>query len=293
MIGSHSRRRNMIDGYGFIAPALIIIAVFVIFPALRLVYLSFFDANIMGRTIFAGLDNYRDLAKNRDFFRSFTVTLKFMASVVVFQTILAFIGAMIVQSGRRMSSVVRTIFFIPVIISFVVVGYLWQGLYNHDYGLINSVIVAFQGSRQGFLNDPTQALFSLIITCIWKSWPYFMMIFIAGLNEIPGELYESAEIDGASALRKLWNITIPMLRRTILFILLITTMDSVVKVFTPVFVMTSGGPRGSTDLLVHYAWRMAFRFGDVGYASAVMVVVFIFLIAVGTIQIKVGERHER
>ncbi len=289
---SSREKQTIVDGYVFIAPAFIIIGVFVIFPALRLVYLSFYDANIMGREIFTGFGNFRKLFNSRDFIRSFTVTLRFMGTVVMFQTILAFIGALIVQSGKRSSSIIRTIFFIPVIISFVVVGYLWQGLYNHDYGLINSFITAFGGSRQGFLNDPSQALLSLIITCIWKSWPYFMMIFIAGLNEIPQELYESAQIDGATPFRQLWNITIPMLRRTILFILLITTMDSVVKVFTPVFVMTSGGPRGSTDLLVHYAWRMAFRFGDIGYASSVMVIVFLFLIVIGTIQIKVGEHHE-
>lgn len=286
-------KRDTIDGYAFIAPSLIIIGLFVLVPAIRLVYLSFFDANIMGKIVFSGLDNYASLFSSRDFFRSFMVTLRFMVMVVGLQTLIAFIGALIVQGSRKASSAIRTIFFIPVIISFVVVGYLWQGLYNHDYGLINALITAMHGKRQGFLNNPSQALYALTITCIWKSWPYFMMIFIAGLNEVPKELYESAEIDGASSLRKLWSVTVPMLRRTILFILLITTMDSVVKVFTPVFVMTSGGPRGSTDLLVHYAWRMAFRFGDVGYASSIMVTVFVFLMVVGTIQIKVGERNER
>jgi len=286
-------RRDFIDGFAFIAPALIIIGLFVLVPAIRLVYLSFFDANIMGKIVYSGLENYSSLLTSRDFYRSFTVTLRFMAMVVCLQTLIAFLGALIVQGSRKASSTIRTIFFIPVIISFVVVGYLWQGLYNYDYGLINALITAMHGKRQGFLNDPDQALYALTVTCIWKSWPYFMMIFIAGLNEIPKELYESADIDGASSLRKMWNITIPMLRRTLLFILLITTMDSVVKVFTPVFVMTSGGPRGSTDLLVHYAWRMAFRFGDVGYASSIMVIVFLFLMFVGTVQIKVGERNER
>jgi len=215
-----------------------------------------------------------------------------MVMVVVIQTILAFIAALIVQEGKRLSNFLRTIFFIPVIISFVVVGYLWQGIYNHDYGLINSFLSLIHIKRQGFLNDPSMALYALTATCIWKSWPYFMMIFLAGLQEIPKELYESAMLDGAGELRRLYSITIPMLRRTILFILLITTMDSVVKVFTPVFVMTSGGPRSETDLLVHYAWRMAFRLGDVGYASSIMVFVFVFLMIVSFVQLKIGERNE-
>lgn len=291
-MSTNNSRKDCIEGFSFIAPAFLIIFIFVVYPAFRLFFLSFHDANIMGGIKFTGMGNYKALLHSRDFIRSFTVTLRFMVMVVVIQTILAFIAALIVQEGKRLSNFLRTIFFIPVIISFVVVGYLWQGIYNHDYGLINSFLSLIHIKRQGFLNDPSMALYALTATCIWKSWPYFMMIFLAGLQEIPKELYESAMLDGAGELRRLYSITIPMLRRTILFILLITTMDSVVKVFTPVFVMTSGGPRSETDLLVHYAWRMAFRLGDVGYASSIMVFVFVFLMIVSFVQLKIGERNE-
>jgi len=291
-LSTNNSRKDCIEGFSFIAPAFLIIFIFVVYPAFRLFFLSFHDANIMGGIKFTGMGNYKALLHSRDFIRSFTVTLRFMVMVVVIQTILAFIAALIVQEGKRLSNFLRTIFFIPVIISFVVVGYLWQGIYNHDYGLINSFLSLIHIKRQGFLNDPSMALYALTATCIWKSWPYFMMIFLAGLQEIPKELYESAMLDGAGELRRLYSITIPMLRRTILFILLITTMDSVVKVFTPVFVMTSGGPRSETDLLVHYAWRMAFRLGDVGYASSIMVFVFVFLMIVSFVQLKIGERNE-
>ena len=292
-IVTHYKRRDCIDGFAFILPAFIIIFTFVIYPSLRLFFLSFHDANLMGGVKFAGLKNFRNLIGSQDFIRSFAVTLRFMAMVIAVQTLIAFIGALIVSESTKGASLVRTIFFIPVIISFVVVGYLWQGMYNHDYGLVNSLLSLLGFKRIGFLSDPAYALYALTATCIWKSWPYFMMIFLAGLKEIPTELYESAMIDGASELRRLVAITIPLLRRTTLFILLITTMDSVVKVFTPVFVMTSGGPRGSTDLLVHYAWRMAFRFGEVGYASSIMVFVFIFLMVVSFIQLKIGDRNEK
>jgi ABC-type sugar transport system permease subunit len=215
-----------------------------------------------------------------------------MVWVVVFQTGIAFLASLLVNGENRATAVLRTLYFIPVIISFVVVGYLWKGLFNHDFGLINAILSTLGIRKQGFLSDPEQALASLTIASVWKSWPYFMMIFLAGLKEIPPELYESARIDGAGWGRQLVSLTIPLLKRTTLFVLVITTVDSVVKVFTPVFVMTSGGPRGETDMMVHYAWRMAFRMGNLGYASAITVFIFLFLAAVSLIQMKIGEKNE-
>jgi ABC-type sugar transport system permease subunit len=212
-----------------------------------------------------------------------------MVMVVIIQTAVGFLASLLITNTGRISAILRTLYFIPVVMSFVVVGYLWRGLFNHDYGLINALLSSMGIRRQGFLSDPRQALVSVTITCIWKSWPYVMMIFLAGLKEIPIELYESARLDGAGKRQQLGLITIPLLRRTTLFVLVITTMDSVVKVFTPVFIMTSGGPRGETDMLVHYTWRMAFRMGDLGYASSITIFIFLFLVIVSLIQMKIGE----
>jgi ABC-type sugar transport system permease subunit len=286
------KQKETADGILFILPATVIIGVFVLFPTLRLVYLSLCRANLMGRTSFQGINNYLGMFGSHDFWLSFRVTLKFMVWVVIFQTGIAFLASLLVNSEGRATAVLRTVYFIPVIISFVVVGYLWKGLFNHDFGLINAVLSTLGIRKQGFLSDPTQALASLTIASVWKSWPYFMMIFLAGLKEIPGELYESARIDGAGWGRQLVSLTIPLLRRTTLFVLVITTMDSVVKVFTPVFVMTSGGPRGETDMIVHYAWRMAFRMGNLGQASAITIFIFLFLAIVSLVQMKIGEKDE-
>jgi ABC-type sugar transport system permease subunit len=284
------KQKETVDGILFILPATVIIGIFVLFPTLRLVYLSFCKANLMGKTGFQGIYNYLAMFGNHDFWLSFKVTLKFMVWVVVFQTGIAFLASLLVNGEGRVTAIVRTLYFIPVVISFVVVGYLWKGLFNHDFGLINAALSTMGIRKQGFLSDPDQALRSLTIASIWKSWPYFMMIFLAGLKEIPPELYESARIDGAGWGRQMISLTIPLLRRTTLFVLVITTMDSVVKVFTPVFVMTSGGPRGETDMIVHYAWRMAFRMGNLGYASAITIFIFLFLAIVSLIQMKIGEK---
>jgi multiple sugar transport system permease protein len=118
------------------------------------------------------------------------------------------------------------------------------------------------------------------------------MIFLAGLKEIPTELYEAAHLDGARPAQKTWFITLPLLRRTLLFVIVVTTMDSFIKVFTPVYVMTNGGPRGRTDLLVYFIWRNAFRLGDIGYASAAAMVMFVIVLVINLVQLKVGEAQD-
>ncbi|MBF9016554.1 MULTISPECIES: carbohydrate ABC transporter permease [unclassified Oceanispirochaeta] len=246
----------------------------------------------MGRGEFIGLKNFIKILSSYSFRKSLSVSAIFMAAVVVFQTTLSLLAAVLVNDETPIIKMCRVLYFLPVVFSFVVVGYLWRGLYNSDYGLINEIISAIGFKKQGFLDSPDQALMSLIITCIWKTWPFFMMILLAGLKEIPPSLYESAEIDGAGKIRQFIALTLPMMKRSILFVLVITTMDSVVKVFVPVFVMTSGGPMGSTDMLVHHIWRTAFRLGKFGEASAMSVILFLFVLIINLLQLKIGENDE-
>jgi len=288
-----TRRRGWIaTPYVFLAPALVIIFVFIIYPGVNMIYLSLCRASIMGKIAFTGMDNYVTLFTSSDFYSSLTASITFMIVVVVAQTSIALAVALIVQSERKGMGALRTLFFIPVVLSFVVVAFLWKFLYNPDFGLINALFGALSIARQGFLSDPNQALGSMIVACIWKSFAFFMMIFIAGLKEIPNELYEAAHLDGAKPAQRLRFITLPLLRRTILFVVVITTMDSFIKVFTPVFVMTDGGPRGRTDLLVYFIWRTAFRLGDIGYASAVAMLMFVFVLVINLVQLKIGEVHD-
>lgn len=288
-----TRRRGWIaTPYVFLAPALVIIFVFIIYPGVNMIYLSLCRASIMGKIAFTGMDNYITLFTSSDFYSSLTASITFMIVVVVAQTSIALAVALIVQSERKGMGALRTLFFIPVVLSFVVVAFLWKFLYNPDFGLINALFGALSIARQGFLSDPNQALGSMIVACIWKSFAFFMMIFIAGLKEIPNELYEAAHLDGAKPAQRLRFITLPLLRRTILFVVVITTMDSFIKVFTPVFVMTDGGPRGRTDLLVYFIWRTAFRLGDIGYASAVAMLMFVFVLVINLVQLKIGEVHD-
>jgi ABC-type sugar transport system permease subunit len=278
--------------YLFLAPALAVIFIFIIYPGVNMMYLSLCRADLIGKTTFTGVDNYIALFTSGDFHSSLKASVIFMIVVVIVQTAIALAVALLVQSEKKGMGALRTLFFIPVVLSFVVVAFLWKFLYNPDFGLINALLGALGIARQGFLSVPSQALGSMIVSCIWKSFAFFMMIFIAGLKEIPNELYEAAYMDGVKPAQKIRFITLPLLRRTILFVVVVTTMDSFIKVFTPVYVMTDGGPRGRTDLLVYYIWRTAFRLGDIGYASAIAMVMFLFVLVVNLIQLKLGEARD-
>jgi len=278
--------------YLFVAPALIVIGVFVLYPVFNLFYLSLCKANILGRTKFIGLDNFISMLTSLDFANSLRATIVFMVVVVVVQTALALLVALLVESESRTMGVLRTLYFIPVVIPFVVASFLWKFIYDPDVGLINSVFQALHLPRTGFLADPSQALGSLIAACVWKAWAFFTMIFLSGLKEIPRELYESAAIEGARPIQRIWFVTLPLLRRVLLFVIVVTTMDSVARVFTPVFVMTQGGPRGVTDLLVYYDWRTAFRVGDIGFASAVAVFMFVFVLIINLVQLGIGRERD-
>lgn len=291
--GLKKSREQGLHAFWFLMPALVIIGVFVIFPTIKLFYNSFHATSLMGgEKVFVGLDNYGRLMNDKEFLRSFKASVQFMVVAVPLQTAIALFMAVQVNKKLKGVGIYRSIYFLPVATSFMVVAYLWRFMYNMNFGLINEVLNVLGVMRINFLGNVDTALPSLIVTSVWKSWPFFMMIFLAGLKEIPNSLYESASIDGATERQKFWHITLPMLKRTTFFVVMITTMDSIVKVFVPVFAMTQGGPRGATDMLVHYIWRQAFRMNQVGYASAAAVIMFLFVMVISMIQLKVGDDDE-
>lgn len=288
-----NRQREGITAYLFLLPAIIIIGVFVIIPMIELFYTSMRSTDLMGgNDIFIGLNNYKELFRDPEFIRSFKASMSFMLKVMPIQTVFALFMAVQVNKKIKGIGIFRTIYFFPVVTSFLVVAYLWKFMLNTNFGLVNELLSVIGMQRMNFLGNIKTAMNSIIATGIWKSWGFFMMIYLAGLKEIPNSLYESASIDGANEWKKFIYITFPMLKKTTLFIVMISTMDSFVKVFVPVFAMTQGGPRGSTDILVHYVWRQAFRLNQVGYASAAAVIMFIFILIISIIQFKVGDEKE-
>ncbi|MCT4687219.1 carbohydrate ABC transporter permease [Vallitalea sp.] len=290
---SKKQKKEMMIAYLFLLPALLVIGIFVITPICKLFYTSMRSTDLMGgNDIFIGLKNYSDLVRDAEFIRSFKASLYFMIIVMPLQTALALFMAIQVNKKIKGAGIYRSIYFLPVVTSFLVIAYLWKFMYNTNFGLINEILNVLHITRVNFLGNTNTAMNSIIVACIWKSWAFFMMIYLAGLKEIPVSLYESAAIDGVNSWQKFRYITFPMLKKTTLFIVMITSMDAFVKVFVPVFAMTQGGPRGTTNILVFHIWRQAFRLNQVGYASAAAVIMFLFVLIMSIIQFKIGDDKE-
>jgi len=290
--GNRQLKTNLV-GYSFILPAVAIIGVFFVYPAIQLFTIGFTDYNLMaGRGNFVGFTNFVNMMKNPDFINSLGVTFKLALFIVPVQTAIALVMAVLMNQKLKGLSFFRVLYFFPAITSFVAVAIIWKQMYNPTFGLMNTLLESVGIERMKFLSSKQQALLSVAITCIWKSWSYFMVIFISGLKDIPDEIEEAAQIDGANKVQQFFYITLPMLRRVTLFVVMITTMDAI-KLFIPPFTMTSGGPLGTTDTTVHYVWRQAFRLMQVGPAAAMSSVLFIIIVVITLIQFKIGSKDNQ
>ena len=281
------------SGYAFILPALCVIGLFFIYPAVQLFGLAFTDYNIMsGAGRYIGITNFKNAFLNSDFLNSLGVTFRLAVFIVPVQTAIALVMAVFVNQKMRGIAFFRTVYFIPAITSFVAVAIMWKQIYNPTFGLANTLLGFLGFAPMRFLSSKVEALLCVGITCIWKSWGYFMVIFVSGLQEIPGEVREAARIDGASAAQEFFFITIPMVKKITLFVMIITTMDAI-KLFIPSFTMTAGGPLGTTDTAVHYIWRQAFRLQQVGPAAAMSTVLFVIIVLITIVQFKVGNKDNQ
>ncbi len=283
------KRKEQLTAYLFLAPALLIIATFVLFPILKLFYLGFTDNQLIGKTTnFVGLANFTRAFGDPLFIKSMGNAGYFSIVVVPVQTFLAMIVAVIANYKLRGFKYFQTIYFFPVVTSFVSVCIIWRLMYDGSFGLVSSVLQAVGINNQGFLTNPDTAMNAMIVTCIWKSFGYYMTIFLAGLQQIPGEIYESSQIDGVNFWTKFIYITFPMLKKTTLFVLVITTIDAM-RIYIPAFVMTSGGPMDSTNVIVYHIWITAFKLMDVGYASAMALLLFVVIMLITALQFRVMQ----
>ena len=268
--------------YLFIIPAVVLLAAFLIYPALQTVRYAFTDYNIMrpDRIKFCGVDNFFELFGDKDFWIAVKNTLHFTILVVPFQTVLALALALLISSRRKGVSIFRAAYFSPQVTSMVVVAILWTVLYNSnpDSGLLNALLVKLGMEPCGFLNDPKTAMNSIIFMSAWQGAGYQMMIFLAGLQGIPKDQYEAASIDGAGKLKSFFYVTLPGLKNVISYVIMITVTQAM-KLFTQPYVMTKGGPHNSTRTLVYYVYEQGFQKRNFGYACAVAAVFFVIVIS--------------
>jgi len=247
-------------------------------------------------TRFIGLRNFFRLIEDEAFRRAILNNFLFVLIVVPIQTSLALFLAVLVNRKIKGSTFFRTIYFSPVVITMVVVSVIWFFLYNPGEGLINKFIATITFGQLGpynWLNDPKLAFFAIMVLSIWQGVGFQMVIYLAGLQEIPDALYEAAQIDGANQFQQFAYVTLPQLRNTTLFVVLATTILAF-KLFTQVWVMQgpTGHPLGSTNTTMVYVVNQGFKQGKIGYASAVAVVFFIIVFLVSLLQ-RVFLKEER
>ena len=258
-------------------PSIIGILLFVIYPILHTIYLSFQSGSLISPEFtFAGLDNYKNLLSNEDFLVALKNTAIYTISMVGISIGLSLIFAVWLNKQSFIHKFAQTVMFTPHLVSLVSIGVLFMWIMNPDYGFLNWVLDSIGLPTSKWLTSEKTALFSIILVGIWKTVGYNTLIFIAGLQSIPKYIYEAADLDNSGKLKTFFKVTLPLLSPT-LFFLLITTTTSSFQVFDLVNVMTKGGPINSTNMLVYYIYEAGFRYFDIGSASAASVFLIILV----------------
>lgn len=280
---SPSSRRALVAAGTFLAVPLAGLLVFRVGTIAQAAANSLYQYDLLsGRRVFTGVGNYVRAAHDAGFLQSLSVTFQYAAMKIGVQIPLALGIALLMQKSWRWASVVRTAVYLPVVTPFVIVATLWALMYNPTIGIIDALLRAVHVAPLNFLIDPRLALPSLTAVTIWKDLGFSALIFLAGLQGIPQGYYEAAQVDGAGPWRQFWSVTLPLLKRFTLFALVITTINAF-QVYTPVYVMTQGGPLARTEVTTYYMYERAFLFYQMGYASALAVIVLLIILGLSAL----------
>ncbi len=244
--------------------------------------MGFFDVSGFGGYRFVGLENYQRMFTDEQFLSSVGVTAVYLVGFVAGVFVMSLVLALLVKQKMPLVGLFRSMFFLPHVVSLVVVGLVWQFMLVDGIGVVNRLLRTLGLSSVSWLGNPRYALWTVIAISIWFFMGYYMIIFLSGLQDIPQEYYDAAKLDGANALESFRYITWPLLRPTSFFVLLVTTVTGVagLQAFDLIYVMTAGGPADSTSLGIFYIYEQAFQYNDYGYAAAMSsFLVLILLVA--------------
>lgn len=264
--------------YIFVGPYLLHLLVFVLFPVFFSFYLTFQEWNIISPMQFVGLDNYSRMFRDRQFWQAIRNTMQFLIIHIPLQLIIALALAEFLNQKIKFKGFFRAAFFLPVIVSGVVVTILWQQLFGFDSGLFNRLLTNVGLPRVGWLINPNVAMTSIAVMATWKNVGLYIILFLVGLQTVPATYYEAADIEGASPWQKFRSITLPMINPTIFMVVILSTIGGF-SLFIEPYIMTGGGPLNSTLSSVLYIYKQAFQYYHMGY-SATLGFFFAFLILV-------------
>jgi len=269
----------------FLLPGLGGLLIFSILPILASFVLTFFSWDLLTPPRYIGLGNYFQLLGDKSFWAALVHTLTYIAGYVPLVVVLGLGMAMAVNTTLRGIGVVRTLFFLPVVSSWVAVALLWSWLFNPKFGLINYLLSLIGITGPGWLFDPAWAMPAIILTSVWKDLGFVLVLFLGGLQAIPNDYYEAAALDGASRAAQFRFVTLPLLGPTTFFVFIISLISSF-QVFDQVWIMTEGGPAGATTVLVEQIVRHAFSYGEMGYAAAISWVLFALVLGATLFQFR-------
>jgi len=271
--------RQALEAYAFLGPALLILLVFLVLPVVAAIAFSFTDYSIIRPTRWVGLGNYERLLQDDVFHRSVLNTAYYAVGTTFPSMAIGLLLAVALNAQIRGRVLFRTAFYIPTLTSLVAASMIWLWIYNPEVGLLNAALdrIGIVGPR--WLADEHLAMPALIAMGVWRAFGFHMLLYLAGLQGIPPDLYDAAYVDGATPYRTFWHITLPLLR-PVSFFLVVTSMISSFQVFGAIYVMTEGGPVNSTTTVVHQIFVNAFEFTRMGYASAMSLVLFAVIMLV-------------
>lgn len=276
--------KNNIWGVYFVLPAVIGILIFIIIPIICSFALSFTEWDLLNEIKFVGLDNYKAVLTEPVFEQIFINTLVFAISVTVFAVTIPLIIADILNTKLKGAEWFKTIYFIPFITPAVVIAIVWSWIFDPNIGGVNMLL----GKHFEWLFDTKLAMPVLIFISVWKLIGYNIILFLTGFATIPTNLYEAAKIDGASGKERFFNITLPLLKPTIYFVTLVTAISSF-QVFDLIYVMTSGGPQNSTNVIVYSIYKYAFEYFDIGKSCALAYILFLVILILALLQWKIKK----
>ncbi|MBD2864920.1 carbohydrate ABC transporter permease [Paenibacillus oceani] len=293
MNGSTAIRPKRTTFLIYLLPSVILFAFMVLVPVVLAVRYSFFKWSGGPKMDFIGLDNYRNLLVDSNFWHAFLNNLLIVAFSVVGQIGIAFIISIFLMSKlAKWKGFHRTVIFIPVVLSSVVIGFLWGMIYNQDAGMLNWLLrnIGLESWIKPWLDDPDIVMYSVTVPIVWQYIGFYLIIFLAAMQSINSEVYEMAELDGATGFKKMLHITLPLLNPTIKIAVMLCIAGNM-KAFDSIFVMTGGGPGSSSTVMAQYAYDTSFKAYKLGYGSAISVGIMILSVALIMISRLIGGKN--
>jgi ABC-type sugar transport system permease subunit len=291
-----SKRKKWWKSYTlyFILPSFLLYCLFVIYPTISSLYLSLTSWNGLSPDIhFIGLENFKEIFSSERVHNALKNTILLTVVLVIIENIVALGLALIVDQVKILRNFFRVTFYLPVLISGVVMGFIWKIIYNYNFGALNHVLerIGLGDIKMDWLGDSHLALFAIIFASVWKNAGYYMVIYLAALQGVPEELHEAANIDGANRWQQFRNVTFPLLSGAVTVCTILSTISSL-KIFDQIAIMTDGGPGFSTETLTYLVYKVAFSEGRQGFGTALALVLFVFILIVSVIQMKVLRKRE-